>query len=87
MSEIERARKKRSSHRRNATKLVNKVNGLLESDDEHDKQKLQHFKSELKEIQLTLKQFDDEILDYLHENADMKLSTTRWTSQWSIKRK
>ena len=71
MSEIEKARKTRSSHRRSATKAVNNATEILKSGAGSsrglDRKKLQLLITELGEKRADLKQIDDEILELLHD--------------------
>ena len=69
MENVDKVKKKRTTHRRNVTKIVNKVDELLKTDPV-DKRKLKHYQNELIEKRSDLKDLDNEILELLTEHAD-----------------
>ena len=65
---MEKAKKKRASHRRNVTKLVGKVKDLASKGaGAIDVVMLKHFQRELEDEQNELKEFDNEILEVLYD--------------------
>ena len=69
MENVDKVKKKRMTHQRNVTKIVNKVDELLKTDPV-DKRKLKHYQNELIEKRSDLKDLDNEILELLTEHAD-----------------
>eukprot|EP00794_Sanderia_malayensis_P016737 gene16737-biopygen14129 len=69
MDEFEKLKKKRSLYRRSATNLVKRVREVLR-DEPRDAVLLKKYLVELKEIQGTLKDFDERILDFIIEYED-----------------
>ena len=68
---MDRAKKKRATHRRNVTKLVGKVDDLIPNGVEGiDTIMLKHYMNEQKEKRSDLKEFDNEILEILCEKAE-----------------
>ena len=68
---MDKAKKKRASHRRNVTKLEGKVNDVIgESAEGINVMKLKHFQSELEEERIDLKELNNEILELLCDEAD-----------------
>ena len=68
---MDKAKKKRASHRRNVTKLEGKVNDMIgESAEGINVMKLKHFQRELEEERIDLKELHNEILELLCDEAD-----------------
>jgi len=65
---MEKLKKKRSIHRRNATLLIKKVeNFVKESGNASTKGKLEAYKTELIETRESLKKMDEELLETMYE--------------------
>ena len=67
---MDKAKKKRATHRRNVTKLVGKVDDLIANGVEGIDTMLKHYMNELKEKRSDLKEFDNKILEILYEKAE-----------------
>ena len=69
MADIEKLRKKRTTHRRNVTKLVNKTERILESE-EKDVKRLKFYKDELLGEKIELETLNAEITELMNDNED-----------------
>jgi len=69
MADIEKLRKKRTTHRRNVTKLVNKTERILESE-EKDVKRLKFYKDELLGEKIELETLNAEISELMNDNED-----------------
>ena len=68
---MDKANKKRATHRRNVTKLVGKVNKLIADGVEGiNTMMLKHYMNELKEKRSDLKEFDNKTLEMTYEKAE-----------------
>ena len=83
MENVDKMTKKRTTHRRIVTKIVNRVDELLKTDPV-DKRKLKNYQNELIEKRSDSKDLDKKILKLLTEHADVLISITSEISKCLI---